>query len=188
MTTVPAPPGVRLRPLRLDDIGWFSEMLIDPEAVGAHNWGGVERDLDEVATKLRRRIESSEPAHPFTGQLVVELADGTPIGDVSWRPEKWGPSEKSAFPGFGIELLPKFRGHGYGTMAQRQVVDHLFDTTDCHRVQSDTAVDNPAEQRSLEKIGMRREGLIRGCEYRDGAYHDHIVYGILRNEWPMTGS
>ncbi len=177
---------IALRPLRLDDVGWLSEMSVDPVAVGPHNWGGVERDLGEVAAALRERIESDGPVHPFAGQLVVELADGTPIGDVSWRPERWGPSEQSSFPTFGIELLPEFRGQGFGTTAQRLLIDHLFATTDCNRVQSDTAVDNPAEQRALEKVGMQREGVIRGAEFRDGTYHDHIVYGILRNDWPVT--
>ena len=178
--------AVALRPLRLDDVGWLSAMTVDPEAVGPHNWGGVERNVDEVAAELRNSIESDDPGHPLAGRLVVELADGTPIGDVSWRPERWGPSVQSTCPAFGIELFPEFRGRGFGTTAQRLLVDHLFATTDCNRVQSDTAVDNPAEQRSLDKVGMRREGVIRGAEYRDGTYHDHIVYGVLRDEWPTV--
>jgi aminoglycoside 6'-N-acetyltransferase len=50
-------------------------------------------------------------------------------------------------------------------------------------VQSDTAGDNAAEQRSLEKAGMTREGVVREAEWRDGRYHDHILYSILRSEW-----
>jgi aminoglycoside 6'-N-acetyltransferase len=50
-------------------------------------------------------------------------------------------------------------------------------------VQSDTAGDNAAEQRSLEKAGMTREGVVREAEWRNGRYHDHILYSILRSEW-----
>jgi RimJ/RimL family protein N-acetyltransferase len=177
---------LRLRPPRLDDIGWLAAMFADPEAVGKHNWSGVERDVDEITSELQASIESSGASVPLVGRLIVEFADGTPMGDVSWRPERWGPSLLSACPAFGIELLPKFRGRGFGTEAQRLLITHLFATTECNRVQSDTAVDNPAEQRVLDKIGMRREGVIRGAEYRDGSYHDHVVYGVLRDEWPAA--
>jgi RimJ/RimL family protein N-acetyltransferase len=177
---------LRLRPPRLDDIGWLAAMSADPEAVGRHNWSGVERDVEEIAIELQASIESDGAGAPLSGRLIVEIADTTPIGDVSWRPERWGPSRLSACPAFGIGLLPEFRGRGFGTEAQRLLITHLFATTDCNRVQSDTAVDNPAEQRVLEKLGMRREGVIRGAEYRDESFHDHVVYGVLRDEWPAA--
>ncbi len=65
-------------------------------------------------------------------------------------------------------------------------MDHLFREYSVHRVQSDTAADNPAEQRALEKAGFTREGVVRDAEERDGRHHDHVLYGILREEWLAT--
>ena len=45
------------------------------------------------------------------------------------------------------------------------------------------AVDNPAEQRALAKIGMVTEGVVRAAELRGGRRHDHILFSILRPEW-----
>ncbi len=177
------PSTARLRRARLEDLPWMALVASDPVAVGEHNWGGEPRHRVEVEKGLRADFERDGLVGAGGGSLVVELANGTRIGTVSWRTERWGPSPDSRCPAFGIALLPEFRGHGYGTEAQIQLIDYLFENTSAHRVQSDTAVDNPAEQRSLRKIGMREEGIVRQAEFRDGKYHDHTLFSILRPEW-----
>jgi RimJ/RimL family protein N-acetyltransferase len=116
---------------------------------------------------------------------VIELETGEAIGDVGWRTERWGPSEGSMCPAIGVALLPQYRGRGYGTEAQRVLVSFLFDTFGFHRIQADTVVDNPAEQRSLEKAGFTREGIVGDAELRNGKYYDHVLYSILRLEYQI---
>jgi RimJ/RimL family protein N-acetyltransferase len=179
-----APPSpVRLCAVRPDDLPWMAAMASDPVAVGAHNWGGTPQDPALVEAGLWTAFDRDGLLAEGEGSLIVELEDGTRIGSVSWRTERWGPSQGSRCPAFGIALLPEFRGRGFGTEAQRQLIDHLFESTPANRVQSDTAADNPAEQASLRKAGMTAEGVVRAAEYRDGAYHDHILFSILRSEW-----
>jgi RimJ/RimL family protein N-acetyltransferase len=79
-------------------------------------------------------------------------------------------------------LFPEHRGRGIGTEAQRQLVDYLFLTTPVHRLHAGTEVDNIAEQRALEKVGSRREGVARGLYFRDGAWRDSVMYGLLRDD------
>ena len=45
-----------------------------------------------------------------------------------------------------------------------------------------TQPENTAEQRSLQKIGFRHEGVLRGAEFRDGTWRDVVVFGLLRGE------
>jgi RimJ/RimL family protein N-acetyltransferase len=94
----------------------------------------------------------------------------------------YGPNPESSAYNFGIELIPEARGQGYGTEAQALLVDYLFANTDVHRVEASTDVSNLAEQRSLEKAGLRREGVTRGAQFRAGAYHDLIVFAMLRDD------
>lgn len=162
-------------------------MAADPALVGEHNWAGEPRVAADVERGLRGQFLENGLVDDALGSLVVELHDGTAIGEVSWRTERWGPSERSRCPAFGIALLPDHRGHGYGTEAQRLLIDFLFERDpDLHRVQTDTAVDNHAEQRSLTKAGMVVEGVVRDAEFRDGAFHDHTLFSILRAEWEDT--
>jgi RimJ/RimL family protein N-acetyltransferase len=62
----------------------------------------------------------------------------------------------------GVLLFPEHRGRGVGTAAQRLLVEYLFATTLVNRLQAVTDLENLAEQRVLERIGFRREGVLRG--------------------------
>ena len=39
-----------------------------------------------------------------------------------------------------------------------------------------------AEQRALEKAGFTREGILRGTTFRQGRWHDQVIYSVLRDE------
>lgn len=117
--------------------------------------------------------------HFVAHRLLVE-ADGKVAGEVSWHREMYGPNEGSRVFNIGIGLLPEFRGRGIGAVAQRLLAEHLFATTTVHRVEASTDVANVAEQRSLEKAGFVREGVLRGAQYRGGTWHDLVSYSILR--------
>ena len=180
---------IQLRDPRSNDLGWMAEVACDRELVGPHNWSGEPRNPADVERDLRARFDADGLIGVGSGTLIVELDRGIRIGDVSWRTERWGPSMQSSCPAIGVTLLPEHRGHGYGTTAQRLLVDRLFERdAELHRVQSDTAVDNIAEQRALAKVGMTVEGRVRDAEYRDGQYHDHLLYSILRAEWESPRS
>ncbi len=106
--------------------------------------------------------------------------DGQLAGDVSWHWTQWGPTAGSRCPMIGIWLRPGYRGHGIGTAAQAQVVELFFRHTTVNRVEAHTDAENVAEQRALEAAGFQREGVTRGAQWRDGTYHDGILYAVLR--------
>jgi RimJ/RimL family protein N-acetyltransferase len=43
--------------------------------------------------------------------------------------------------------------------------------------------DNARGIRAYEKVGFRREGLLRQESYREGRYGDTLVMALLRQEW-----
>jgi len=167
-----ARPRVRLRDVTLDDAD-----MID-------SWEDHRSEFNDFGTRrdpVDREALSKGPLRgERNGMLIVELLDGRLIGSVSWHLERYGPNPESAALNFGIELLPETRGNGYGTEAQAQLVAYLFATTDTNRVEAGTDIDNVAEQRALEKAGLRREGVLRGSQFRAGAYRDLVVYGLVR--------
>jgi RimJ/RimL family protein N-acetyltransferase len=169
------PPRVRLRDVTLDD----AELLDAWDAERSeYNDFGMPRDPTDREALARGPLRNER-----NGMLLIELvADGRPIGTVGWHREMYGPNAESAAFNFGIELIPEERGHGYGTEAQAQLVGYLFATTDVHRVEASTDVENIAEQRSLEKAGLRREGVVRGAQFRAGGYHDLVTYALLRED------
>lgn len=171
------PPRVRLRDVTLDDADLLDGWAADPAVLSEYNdFGGPPNTLPRDALREGPLRDDRK------GMLVVVLADGTPIGTVSWHRVNYGPPPRSDAWNVGIELIPSARGHGYGTEAQRLLADYLFETTDLHRVEASTDVENGPEQRSLEKAGFLREGIQRGAQFRRGAYHDLVTYARLRED------
>jgi RimJ/RimL family protein N-acetyltransferase len=116
------------------------------------------------------------------GVLGVE-ADGELAGVVSWIWQRWGPNDASRNPMLGVRLLAEHRGRGIGTTAQWQLIDQFFRHTTAHRVEAGTDIENLAEQHVLEKLGMTRDGISRGAQWRDGGWRDVCLYSVLRSEW-----
>jgi RimJ/RimL family protein N-acetyltransferase len=52
------------------------------------------------------------------------------------------------------------------------------------RLEASTDVDNLAEQRALERAGFTREAVLRHAQFRDGGFHDLVLYSRLRGDPP----
>lgn len=166
---------VRLRPVTADDVPLVDAWSASPELAGEFN------DFGMPATSVAEAVGRGVAVDETGGVLVVE-AGGAPVGVVSWRVVSHGPNPESRALDLGVHLVPEARGRGVGSRAQRLAAAYLFRTTPVHRVQASTDVANTAEQRALEKAGFRREGVAREAQFRAGAYHDLVLYGVLRTD------
>ena len=167
--------GMRLRPFTESDLERLLEMFDDPEAIGIYNWGGFQnRNI------WRKRFEDNRLLDGERNALMVDLA-GTGLGFVSWASRQAG---HSVCFEIGISLWPDARGKGYGTTAQLMLARYLFAHHDVHRIQAFTESGNIAEQRSLEKAGFTREGVMKELYFRDNEWRDEVIYRMLRSELP----
>ena len=166
-----APPqlSLQLRPVGAADEEFLAH-LRRREVAGEYNW------FDD------RPEGPPPPGYPVVERLLVALDDGTLIGGVSWIGVPYGPNPRSVAWNIGITLLPEHRGRGHGSLAQSLLAEHLFATTSANRVEADTDTLNVAEQRALEAAGFRREGVLRGAQYRQGRWHDLVIYARLRDD------
>lgn len=114
---------------------------------------------------------------PDGGSLAIE-SDGVTAGRVDWFPGFWGRSTSRCWS-IAIVLAPGHRSHGIGSVAQKLLVDYLFNHTREERIQAFTDTENIAERRALEKAGFELEGIIRRAQWRAGCWHDMALYSIL---------
>lgn len=114
-------------------------------------------------------------------RLVVEC-DGVAVGNVSWHRTHYGPNLGSCAWNIGIGLIESAQGRGIGSVAQRLLAEHLLLTTPLDRVEASTDVTNAAEQRSLEKAGFTREGVLRSAQLRVDGRHDLVSYSFVRED------
>ncbi|NJC33206.1 RimJ/RimL family protein N-acetyltransferase [Sphingomonas jejuensis] len=73
---------------------------------------------------------------------------------------------------------------GVNTEAKRLLFGHAFDTLGCVSVQLRTDHLNRRSQAAIERLGARRDGVLRGHQIVDGRRRDTIVYSVQDHEWP----
>lgn len=82
----------------------------------------------------------------------------------------------------GYWIAKSYAGRNITTYAVALAIDHLFDALAMHRVEIDIRPENTASLRVVEKLGLRKEGLKERFIHIDGAWRDHFVFAITREE------
>jgi ribosomal-protein-alanine N-acetyltransferase len=91
---------------------------------------------------------------------------------------RWEPDRGCAEIGFGLVQVAS--GQGLMTEACRAVVDYGFAEMGLSRIEARCQLANLASARVLEKIGMRREGTVRGRVHSKAPEEDFRLYAIER--------
>lgn len=74
---------------------------------------------------------------------------------------------------------------GLNTEAKLLLLAHAFEGWACAAVALETSHENLASQAAIERLGARRDGVLRAhMRHRDGSLRDTVVYSILAGEWP----
>jgi [ribosomal protein S5]-alanine N-acetyltransferase len=167
---------ISLRPFRDEDLPFLERLDVDPDALGPFEWAG----FTDARARRRRWEADGYVGSTSTALAVVRPQDGV-IGIASWEARTRGGPVGACYE-IGLALLPEHRGNGWGTASQRLLVEHLFRFTLANRLEAQTDAENIAEQQALERIGFRREGVLRGVRFRHGMWRDMMIYGLLRAE------
>jgi len=111
----------------------------------------------------------------------VQTKSGKPIGSfgINWIV----PHCRLAMLGAKIGE-PEYWGGGYGTDALLLIVDYAFEWLDMRKIWLATTSKNARVQRQMEKVGFTLEARFREQTLMDGEWHDGLIYGLLREEWP----
>ncbi|MET4664863.1 GNAT family protein [Sphingomonas sp. PvP056] len=72
---------------------------------------------------------------------------------------------------------------GVNTEAKLLLLKHAFEVMDCNAVQIRTDWFNKASQKAIERLGAKRDGVLRNHQLMDGRIRDLVVYSIIASEW-----
>jgi [ribosomal protein S5]-alanine N-acetyltransferase len=123
---------------------------------------------------------STHQAGFYEGREVVFaicLASGALIGAISLNKTGFF---NAAELGYWI-AVPHWN-RGYCTEAAKAVVEYGFKCLRYHKVSARHFVGNPSSGRVMQKVGMRREGLLQDDVMKDGKYLSVELYGIVNPE------
>lgn len=130
-----------------------------------------------IETALRMRDESNRFAF-----AVLDDATGRVLGTTSYHDIL--PAVKRVEIGYTWYRQSVQRTH-VNTTAKLLMMGHAFDTLGCHVVGWRTDNFNFASQRAIERLGAKKDGVIRGHALRrDGTIRDTVMYSMRSGEWP----
>ena len=113
---------------------------------------------------------------------ITDAATGTVLGSSSYHDIL--PAVKRVEIGYTWYAKRCQRTH-VNTTCKLLLMVHAFDTLGCHVVGWRTDNFNFASQAAIERLGARKDGVIRGHALRrDGSIRDTVMYSLRSGEWP----
>jgi ribosomal-protein-alanine N-acetyltransferase len=83
----------------------------------------------------------------------------------------------------GADLKKEHWGNGLMSEALRALIRFGFNEMELNRIEGSTDPQNLRSLRLIERCGFRKEGVLRQKSYYKGAFHDDVIYSLLREEW-----
>lgn len=101
------------------------------------------------------------------------------VGIAGYHTINW--SNKTAYVGYW--LGEEFQGNGIMTKVTKALTDYAFNELNLNKVEIRVAVGNKKSWSIPERLNFVKEGFIRQAVWLNDHYEDHVVYGILADEW-----
>lgn len=171
--------GIALVPLALDHEAGLRAAAADGElwTLRITSVPEPEQTHAYIESALKMRTDG----HRFAF-AVTEEASGKVLGSTSYHDIV--PALKRVEIGYTWYAKSVQRSH-VNTSCKLLMMGHAFDTLGCHVVGWRTDNYNFASQRAIERLGAKKDGVIRGHALRrDGTIRDTVMYSMRSGEWP----
>ncbi len=168
--------GVLLEPLALSHADGLRAAAADGEL-----WNIRVTSVPEPH-KVEEYIRTALEMRNRLAFAVLDAASGKVIGSTSYHDIV--PEIDRVEIGWTWYAKSRQRSH-VNTSCKLALLSHAFDTLGCAVVGLRTDNFNYQSQAAIERLGAKKDGVIRHATLRrDGTVRDAVVYSILRGEWP----
>ncbi|WP_341646992.1 GNAT family N-acetyltransferase [Thauera sp. SDU_THAU2] len=171
--------GVQLLPLTLEHEAGLRAAAADGELWKLRVTSVPEPD--ETRGYVEAALKSREEGQRFAFAVIEEVS-GTVLGSTSYHDIL--PAVRRLEIGYTWYAKRVQRTH-VNTVCKLLLLTHAFDTLGCNVVGWRTDNFNFASQRAIERLGAKKDGVIRGHALRrDGSIRDTVMYSLHQGEWP----
>jgi len=133
----------------------------------------------EVDEYIQRALDMRPGRYAFA---VIDVASGKVIGSTSYHDIV--PAISRLEIGYTWYAKTFQRTH-VNTTCKLMLMTHAFETLHAALVGLRTDNFNFASQAAIERLGAKRDGVLRHHALRrDGTVRDTVMYSIVRGEWP----
>jgi RimJ/RimL family protein N-acetyltransferase len=171
--------GVELRPMGLEHEAGLRAAAADGELWNIRVTSVPEPEQTRKYIEDALAMREAGNRFPF---VAVEAATGRVIGSSSYHDIV--PAIKRVEIGWTWYAKGVQRSH-VNTTCKLLLMTHAFETLGCHVVGWRTDNFNFASQAAIERLGAKKDGVIRGHALRrDGTIRDTVMYSLRSGEWP----
>ena len=112
--------------------------------------------------------------------LIFKIDDKILLGGINIGNVRRGVSQSASL---GYWIGEKHSRNGYMKEALKLLIPSLFVDLRLNRIEAATLEENIASKNLLKKIGFKKEGVLRKYLKINGTWRDHILYGLLENDF-----
>ena len=172
-------PTITLEPLKLEHEAGLKAAAADGELWNLRITSVPEPD--QTRAYIETALKMYEEGNRFAF-VVKDTLTGKVLGSSSYHDIL--PAVKRVEIGYTWYAASTQRSH-VNTTAKLLLMTHAFETLSCHVVGWRTDNFNFASQKAIERLGARKDGVIRGHALRrDGTIRDTVMYSLRSGEWP----
>ena len=113
--------------------------------------------------------------------VVIDESNGKAIGTTSFHDIL--PTSKRLEIGYTWYAKSYWRTH-VNTTCKLMLLTYIFETLEYQTVGWRTDIGNYRSQQAIERLGAKKDGVIRGNRVRrDGVISDTVMYSLIKSEW-----
>ena len=171
--------GIRLEPLALAHEAGLRAAAADGQLWRIRVTGVPEPE--QTRAYIENALQMREQGSRFAFAVIDEAGERV-LGSTSYHDIL--PAVQRVEIGYTWYAQSVQRSH-VNTTCKLLMMGHAFDTLGCAVVGWRTDNYNFASQRAIERLGAKKDGVIRHHQLRrDGTVRDTVIYSMIAAEWP----
>ncbi|CAI9390575.1 Putative ribosomal N-acetyltransferase YdaF [Bacillus sp. T2.9-1] len=174
-----------LRVFRLDDAEEFFQLTIKNKAYLKEwlGWLDYTNTVEDTKENIRGRLQGMVETGGYPKSVVISYK-GKIAGTIGYNEI----NRTSRIGKIGYWLGEEYQGKGIMTKACEAFITYGFTELDLNRIEIAAATGNKKSRALPERLKFTEEGTIRQAEWLYDHYVDHVIYGLLREEWARNHS
>lgn len=167
-----------LREMTIDDVEFYFRHFNNDEIVEGSCFLGPE-SLEAAKEELKRYCINPFKENKGVRWGIVKKGSKELIGTCGYY--DWNKTVHRAE--IGYDLDPVYWGRGIMTEALGATLEYGFEKMELNRIQAIIDSKNVRSIRLVQRLGFKKEGILRQNSYFNGQFIDDIVFSLLKKEW-----
>ncbi|MGJ7913749.1 GNAT family N-acetyltransferase [Neobacillus sp. LXY-1] len=171
---------VSLKLFNMDDAEEFFNLIISSKEYLKKwlSWLNSIKEVKDTVETIKSRLGEIEETGGYPKSVLI-LYEGEIAGTIGFNHL----NKTNRIGVIGYWLGEEFQGKGIMTRAFKAFINYGFKELRLNRIEVRVAVENKKSRALPERLGFTEEGIVRQAEWLYDHYVDHIIYGLLAEEW-----